>query len=117
MGNLSANFNRQEFSCKCGCSFNTVDVELIGILEQVREHFGKPVHINSGCRCVEHNTVIRGAKSSQHIIGRAADIVVNDTKPSEVAEFLETINAPGIGRYNSFTHVDSRYDRNARWSG
>ena len=114
---ISEHFIRHEFSCKCGCGFNTVDVELINLLEQVRKYFDKPVTINSGCRCGEHNTVIGGSLKSQHVIGRAADIVVKDTKPADVAEFLETINAPGIGRYNTFTHVDSRYERNARWSG
>ncbi|BEB16509.1 hypothetical protein VEE45_23520 [Escherichia coli] len=46
---LSKHFSRKEFKCKCGkCDYDTIDAELLVILEDVREHFGKPVIINSG---------------------------------------------------------------------
>ena len=67
----------------------TVDIDLIGILEEVRQHFMKPVTITSGCRCANHNYRIGGAKDSQHIYGRAADIQVKDTPPEKVYEFID----------------------------
>lgn len=118
MGDLSEHFNRDEFECKCTqCGFDTVDVGLINLLEAVRNHFGKPVIISSGCRCEAHNKAEGGSLKSQHLLGRAADIVVADTSPDAVATFLEVFGAQGIGRYNSFTHVDSRSGRTARWKG
>ena len=117
MTRISEHFTRDEFACKCGCGFDTVDTELINILEQVRKHFGKPVIISSACRCPAHNGSVNGAAKSQHLYGRAADIVVMYEYPAEVANYLETLNAPGIGRYDTFTHVDSRSSRNARWKG
>ena len=54
MGDVSDNFSRSEFACKCGCGFNSVDVALLDALEQVREKFG-PVSITSGNRCPKHN--------------------------------------------------------------
>jgi uncharacterized protein YcbK (DUF882 family) len=117
MGDISACFDREEFACSCGCGFDTVDAELLVILDKVRFHFDRPVMINSGCRCPSHNGAVGGAVRSQHVLGRAADIVVMDIDPDAVATYLDSINAPGIGRYNNFTHVDSRSSRGARWAG
>lgn len=117
MEKVSKHFVRSEFQCRCGCGFDTVDIGLINLLEAVRNHFGKPVIITSACRCPEYNESVGGAHNSQHKLGRAADIVVADTKPDDVADFLDIFGAQGIGRYSTFTHVDSRSERNARWNG
>ena len=114
MGDISKNFSRSEMSCRCGCGFNTVDVELIAILEDLREHFDRPVRINSACRCEKHNKHVGGAKTSQHLIGRAADITVDDVSPIGVYTYLSDNLSGGVGRYASFTHVDSRVNK-ARW--
>ena len=112
---ISEHFTRQEFACKCGCGFNTVDIQLVQLLERVREHFGQPVYVTSGCRCPAHNERSGGGSKSQHLYGRAADIVVRDVDPDDVADYLENINPNGgVGRYSSWTHVDSR-DCCARW--
>ena len=57
-----------------------------------------------------------GAKKSQHLLGRAADIVVRNVSPDVVATYLEQQYpfAYGIGRYATFTHIDSRSQRR-RW--
>jgi hypothetical protein len=44
------------------------------VFDKVREHFGKPIGISSGFRSVELNEQIGGAKSSQHMEGKALDI-------------------------------------------
>lgn len=118
MGNLSPNFSRAEFSCKCGCGFDTVDAQLLDLLENIRNFFDKPVHITSACRCVHHNEAVGGSHNSQHLKARAADIVVSDIEPDIVAEFAETLmqGRGGIGRYSTFTHVDTRR-KEARWNG
>lgn len=115
MKKISKHFTRHEFSCRCGCGFDTVDINLIRMLEKARDYFNKPIVINSACRCPEHNAAVGGGKRSQHLLGRAADIVVADTKPDVVASFFEANYANcGVGRYETFTHVDSR-DACARW--
>lgn len=117
--NVSRNFKREEFKCQCGCGFATVDVELIGLLERIRSHFkGKPVVINSACRCPEHNANIGGHKSSKHMQGIAADIVVKGVHPMVVYQFVDHI-APdryGVGVYPTFTHIDVQPTRK-RWHG
>lgn len=111
---VSEHFARREFACKCRCGFDTVDVELVTYLEMIRNNFNKPVIINSGCRCHNYNTRIHGASKSQHKIGRAADITINGVTPKEIADYAESIGVPGIGRYKTFTHIDSRVNP-ARW--
>lgn len=115
-GDLSHDFNRHEFACQCGCGFDTADALLVRILQDVRDHFGRPVHINSACRCPSHNQEVGGADDSQHLYGRAADIKVGGLHPNVVADYVEHRWPDcGIGRYFTFTHVDTRTNGPARW--
>lgn len=118
MGDLSKNFSRSEFACKCGCGFQTVDVDLLAIIETVRNKYKKPVTINSACRCDEHNENIGGSYGSKHKQGIAADIVVEGVDPSFVYAYLDRIypTSYGIGKYEHFTHFDVRQIK-ARWKG
>lgn len=111
---ISPHFSRDEFTCKCGCGFNTVDTQMLRLLEKIRTYFNAPVIVNSGCRCTEYNHKVGGAEKSQHLIGRAADITVGSVSPRDVADYAESIGVPGIGRYETFTHLDSR---NSTWRG
>ena len=85
-------------------------------LEELRGWYNAPIKINSGCRCAAHNKAIGGYKNSQHLYARAADIVVYGVDPEEVADYSEQMGVPGIGRYSTFTHLDSRTGI-ARWGG
>ena len=44
---LSPSFKVREFACK-GSDVVLLDDELVVLLQCIREHFGKPVHITSG---------------------------------------------------------------------
>ena len=113
---LSPHFSREEFACKCNCGFDTVDSQLLTMLEVIRQYFDSPVTITSGCRCLEHNTNIGGSVHSQHLLGRAADIQVRDIDPATVQEFVNKTwpDDFGMGSYSNFTHIDSRGGK-ARW--
>lgn len=117
---LNQYFKRKEFACKCGCGTATVDAELLEVITDVREHFGKPVIITSGHRCAKHNANVGGAKASKHLLGIAADIKVKDVASSAVAAYLESKypDKYGIGRYprHGFTHIDVRSGK-SRWKG
>lgn len=114
MGDLNHYFSRSEFACKCGCGFDTVDALLLEALREIRVHFKQPVTITSGCRCRAWNESVGGSLNSQHKKGRASDIQVKDTLPSDVADFAEDLGL-SVGRYETFTHVDSRSGPPARW--
>lgn len=116
---LSKNFKSTEFDChgKGCCSTTPIDPKLVEVLQNVREHFGVSVNLNCGYRCPAHNAKVSGAsKTSKHMEGLAADIVVKGVHPVRVARYIETINgfAGRIGCYtwddkgNGFVHVDVR---------
>ena len=112
---LSANFRVSEFLCHGSgcCTQGKVDEKLVQILQQIRDHFGKPVHITSAYRCAAWNKRVGGVSRSYHLSGQAADIKVEDTAPAEVAKYAESIGVLGIGLYETdsdghFVHVDTR---------
>lgn len=105
--------------CKCGeCGQDTIDVELITVLERLRTHYDKPIVINSGNRCEAYNKKIGGSKNSQHVKSRAADTVVKGVSSNKVQKQLDEWypGRYGIGSYDTFTHIDTRRYR-ARWKG
>lgn len=123
---LSPSFRVREFGCK-GSDVVLLDEELVVLLQCIREHFGKPVHITSGYRTAAHNAAVGGSKSSQHLLGRAADFYVEGVDVATVAAYAETLlpGRGGIGRYpkdakhptrkTGWVHIDTRANK-SRWS-
>ena len=121
---LSPAFKVREFRCRDGSDAIMIDQTLVVLLQAIREHFGKPATITSGYRTAAHNTAVGGAKSSQHLLGRAADIQVQDTDPLAVAAYAESLMPGwgGVGRYpvkpgraRGWVHVDTRPNK-SRWT-
>lgn len=113
---LSKNFKVSEFKCNDGSDTVLISDKLVGLLQNIRNHFGAAVTINSAYRTESYNKKIGGATKSQHVNGTAADIVVKGATPLEVAQYVEHIrpDSGGIGVYQTFTHVDVRANR-SRW--
>ena len=113
---LSPHFRLREFASKDGSDKVLVDDDLVFLLEQIREAAGGAVTINSGYRSPAHNSAVGGVSSSQHLYGRAADIVVDGASPLLVGQIAEYYldRRGGIGVYQTFTHVDTRAIR-SRW--
>lgn len=104
------NFKMSEFRCKGSGKLpaNGMDNSLILKLERLRYNLGnKPITINSGYRTAAHNKRVGGASRSQHLYGKAADIVVKGVSPSRVYAAADKL-FNGVGKYNTFTHVDTR---------
>jgi len=49
--------------------------ELPPALERVRALYGAPLRVTSGYRTSEHNARVGGVRNSEHLRGRAADLV------------------------------------------
>lgn len=117
---LSPHFRVQEFHSKHDPSdIVKVDDRLLTLLENIRNHVGKPVHLNSGYRSPEYNATLKNASPrSQHCNGKAADIWVEGVTPKQIADIAECYlgSSGGIGIYKTFTHVDVRTSC-ARWKG
>lgn len=115
---LTKNFQVKEFACSDGTDTIFISSLLVGVLQKVRDHYGKAVHINSAYRTETHNKKIGGATYSQHKYGIAADIHIDGVAPKELAAYVETLlpTSGGIGIYSSFVHVDVRRTK-SRWNG
>lgn len=107
---LAAHFTVSEFASKDGADEVKIDLLLVQHLETIRQHFGKPVIINSGYRTPAHNAAVGGVKDSYHVKGMAADIVVQGVKSKDVAQYAESLKIGGIGWYekSNFVHIDTR---------
>ena len=112
---IATNFQYKEFDCHGSgcCSTTIIDEKLVAYVQQIRDHFGKPVTITSPYRCETHNKRVGGATKSYHMQGKAADIVVQGVSSREVARYAESIGILGIGLYETsadgyFTHIDTR---------
>ena len=121
---LAPAFKVREFRCRDGSDTIMVDQTLVVLLQAIREHFGKPITITSGYRTAAHNAAVGGAKSSQHLLGKAADIQVADTTVEAVAAYAESLMPDwgGVGRYpvkagrtKGWVHVDTRPNK-SRWT-
>ena len=115
---ISKNFRVREFRCQDGSDPVFIDDNLVAILQQIRDHFGKAVTITSAYRTASHNKKVGGATYSQHLYGTAADIKVSGVAASVVADYAEALlpASGGVGRYSTWTHVDVR-EVKARWNG
>ena len=115
---LSTNFRVKEFACTDGSDPIFIDSDLVNVLQKIRTHFGKSVTITSAYRTPGKNKACGGQTYSQHLYGRAADIMVTGVTPKKVAAYAETLlkNKGGIGTYSTFTHIDVRATK-SRWKG
>lgn len=109
---LSKNFQVKEFASHDGADIVKIDTNLVTILQDLRDHFGKAVTISSGYRTVYQNKKSGGANASYHVRGQAADVVISGVQPSEIAKYLESKGVKGIGLYmytgGHFVHCDTR---------
>lgn len=90
-----------------------IDIRLFDLLATVQtmaslvEARAVEITLTSGYRTPERNRTIEGAAAnSQHIHGRAADIVLPGVAHGLVRDIAEIAGAPGLGRYAGFTHLD-----------
>lgn len=121
---LAPDFKVRELRCRDGSDTVMVDETLTVVLQCIRDHFGKPVTITSGYRTAAHNAKVGGSKSSQHLLGRAADIRVAGVSVEDVAAYAESLMPDwgGVGRYpvkagraTGWVHVDTRPTK-SRWT-
>jgi hypothetical protein len=119
-GQRSFYFKVREFACRDGSDEIHIDTALMDILDKLRVRFG-PIGINSGYRTPAYNAKIGGVKSSQHLLGAAADTsYAQGVQLEDVAKYAQWLGAGGIGVYGSgdgnFVHVDSR-SKSSYWRG
>ena len=100
-------FKKEEFTCKCGCSLNNMNVEVVYMLDTARKFANIPFKINCGCRCEKHNKDVGGVEDSAHIKGLAVDISTRDDKSRFI--IISALLKVGFSRvllYDTFVHCD-----------
>ena len=115
---LTKNFDSVEFNCP-HCNVCQMDLAFVEKLQLLRTKWGKPIKINSGYRCKEHNDKIGGATDSQHVHGLASDIDLSGMSASDKYFFIALIfqmQFKGIGIAKNFIHIDQRKEKPATWT-
>lgn len=126
---ITPHFSLSEFQCRDLTPYPAEWIAsrlhpLCAALEVIRERAGGAIKINSGFRSESYNRKIHGARLSQHVQGRAADITIAGMAPAKVHALVldlyrdGAIKIGGCGSYPGFTHVDVRDAvRLVRWGG
>ncbi len=112
MGNITKNFSFSELSCPCGkCSFvdgYRIDRNLVRDLQEIRDHLGKAIKINSGLRCDSHNRSVGGVSGSYHLTGRAADIHCTSSIDRRIIVKMALNLGLTTGIADTLIHLDNR---------
>lgn len=78
-------FSIKEFACKCGCGLGTQESDIVPDLvyglHLLRAKLALAFTITSGCRCIKHNTAVKGGLRSTHVPG-----VVAQTQPEWIGK-------------------------------
>ena len=123
---ITKNFKLSEFRCRDGSDVPEEYMENVRLLcenlQVLREYVDKPIRVISGYRSKKYNTRIGGARKSQHMLAKAADIKISGLSPKEIKSIIVSLIKEGkmmkggIGLYKTFVHYDVR-GRYARWYG
>lgn len=115
MGNITENFSRSEFACKCGCGADNINPVLVEDLQVMRDALGRPITITSGVRCAAHNLASGGKETSEHLNFNAADLFA----PNSRVRFglIRAATLAGfhrIGIAETFIHLDISTAKNPK---
>ena len=108
---LTEHCNRQQFDCPCVCGSGTIMQNIVLKLEEGRVAINRPMNINSGIRCLEHNRSIGSSDTSSHIKGIAVDVgcTFMSDRLELMSEFVKHFKRIGI--HKEFIHVDIDIDK------
>ena len=103
---LTKSFTEEEFECPC-CGKVKIAMELVELLQQLRDVIKEPIIVTSGYRCQQYNESVNGFVRSPHLEGLAADIYCKGMDIYKLAGRADLIfSRVGIYPDNNFIHVD-----------
>lgn len=119
MNGPSEHLSWKELACNDGTPYPpewriSRAIPLAEVFEIIRHACGdKPIKVISAYRTYTHNLRVGGAKHSQHLQGRALDLVPpNGYSVDEFYDIIKGLSEStlirGIGKYETFVHVDIR---------
>ena len=101
------NFYVREFACKDGSDKVLICLTNVKRLQAERTKRKRAAHINSGYRTPSYNARIGGAQDSLHTKGYAVDFYFDGISPAVIFAGLLLARRGGLGKYRTFTHMDS----------
>lgn len=131
---ITEHLDTDEVECKCGCGAgrdpSATDQTLAALFEGTRLSVARPLHISSGHRCADRNSIVGGVPDSSHLRGKALDIVAWSGEAryqlvvgavlaalsnagiihrDDLFRCREVVSSTlrGIGVANSFIHIDT----------
>jgi uncharacterized protein YcbK (DUF882 family) len=89
-----------------------MDADVLQMIDQARELFGKPIRINSGVRTEKRNELVGGSKTSSHLKGYAIDVSCdNSADRFRLVEILMLVGFNRLGIAKTFIHIDNDPDK------
>ena len=109
---VTEHFMYSDFICPCCDALKIVPgfYRHVSLLEQLRKEAGFSLAITSGYRCKSHNVSVGGGARSWHLLF-ATDIQPVDREPDKLSGLYilsQELGFGGIGRYETFLHLDLR---------
>ncbi len=105
------NFSPEELSCPC-CGEYYHDPVILDMIQESRDHTGRPLIINSAHRCVIYNSSTRiGGKPWSEHKKMAFDISTIGHNRFWLLEILKQAGFTTFGKYQTFIHTDKRSNR------
>ena len=62
---VTPHFKIKEFACADGSDKVLIDDDLLNLLENIRNHYNRPLHVNSGYRTPAYNATLKGASKNR----------------------------------------------------
>ena len=113
----------EAFRCRCAGKYcggwpARPSEKILGLLEQIGEHFRKPIQAHSGCRCLRWNEAVGGSPGSRHLTGSAMDFHLEGVSHQALYDYAESLlgDSGGLGLYDWGIHLDDR-EQKGRWRG
>lgn len=110
-------FSPSEFRCGNDIVFDKMDNNVVVLIDKLRRRINKPIIITSSYRTKEHNAKVGGSTNSQHLLGKALDIVCTDSNYRFlVIKEAFRLGFTGIGVGSNFIHLDIRDKKSVMWT-
>lgn len=111
-----------EYYCPCAnptCSGKRAPHPALDLkVEVIRQLTGRPVIVNSGVRCPEHNARVGGVEGSEHVTGEGADLQCmssRDRMDLVRAAIKAGIRRVGVGRQFVHVGVSREHPQDVMW--
>ena len=128
---ITKNFSVDEMMCHCGCGEDSMDMDFMDILQNIREDMNRPLKISSGVRCAKHNSVVSSTGSNGPHVPRtegtkASDILISGADALRFVDIARKHGISGVGisqrgpHAKRFIHIDTlsddKHPRPTMWS-